>query len=479
MPDRPTRILHVDDDADFSELVKLFLEREDEAFEVVTEACVEDGLDRLRRNSIDCVISDYDMPDSDGLAFLEAVQESRPEVPFILFTGKGSEEIASTAISRGVTDYLQKAGGTEQYEVLANRIRNSVDRHRTERELQRNREFLTRILNLNPAAIMVLDGDGEIVRANERAETILNLSRSEITNRNFNDPEWEIVDEHGAPIPEDALPFDRVRESGDAVYGVEHGFRRSDEDVIWLSINAAPLRDEHGEIEHVVAVLSDTTSQKRQNKTLNATVNQLEGFGSVLSHDLGNILQIAQGRLSRARETGDEEQLETVAESIDRAQGVLDELTTAMEAGGVVGDVSAVDVETVFDRAWSSQATADATRDVEEGIRIRADETALQRLFENLIRNAFEHGEDATTVRVGPLREGFYVEDAGPGIPEDKREKVFEPEYTTKANGTGTGLVSVYQIALAHGWEVTIDEGTDGGARFRFTSVELSGDQST
>ncbi|QLH83834.1 response regulator [Halosimplex pelagicum] len=477
MPGKTTRILHVDDEPDFSGLVKAFLERGDEAFEVVTESCAEDGLNRLQENNIDCVVSDYDMPKEDGLEFLEQVQESHPETPFILFTGKGSEEIASTAISRGVTDYLQKAGGTEQYEVLANRIRNSVDRHRTERELQRNREFLTRVLNLNPAAIVVLDADGKIVRANERAETILNLSESEITNRTFNDSDWDIVDEDGDSIPADALPFDRVRETGEPVYDIEHGVRRPDGDVVWLSINAAPLWNGHGEIEHVVAVLSDTTSQKRQNQSLNATINQLEGFGSILSHDLGNILQIARSRLGLARDTSEQEHFEAADESIERAAEMLGELTTAMQAGGVVEKVSSVDVETVFEQAWRSQATANATKEVEEGIQIQADEMALQRMFENLIRNAFEHGEDTATVRVGSLADGFYVEDDGPGIPEYEREKVFEPEYTTKESGTGTGLVSIHQIALAHGWETEIGEGADGGARFKFTNIETPSDQ--
>lgn len=477
MTGQATRILHVDDEPDFGELVKAFLEREDEAFEVITEACVEDGLNRLGENRIDCVVSDYEMPEADGLAFLKTVQESHPETPFILFTGKGSEEIASTAISRGVTDYLQKAGGREQYEVLANRIRNSVGRHRTECELQQNREFLSRVLKLNPAAIIVLDDNGEIVRANECAERILGLTESELTNRTFNDPEWEIVDEDGNIVSDDALPFNRVRETGEPVYDVEHGVRRSDGDVIWLSINAAPLWDNHGEIEHVVAVLSDTTEQKRQTQTLDATINQLEGFGSVLSHDLGNILQIAHGRLELARETGEQEQFEEVDESIDRAMEMLDELTTAMQAGSVVDNVSTVDVETVFDRAWSSQATTNATKEVNGEIRIQADDMALQRMFENLIRNSFEHGEDTATVRVGLLGDGFYIEDDGPGIPEEEREKVIEPEYTTKTDGTGTGLASIYQIALAHGWDMSIQDGTNGGARFRFTNVEMLADQ--
>ncbi|MFC5969715.1 response regulator [Halomarina salina] len=88
-----TRILHVDDDADFGELVSIFLKREEGTFEVVSETCVADGLDRLEQSRIDCVVCDYDMPGRNGLEFLEAVQESYPEIPFILFAGKGSEEI--------------------------------------------------------------------------------------------------------------------------------------------------------------------------------------------------------------------------------------------------------------------------------------------------------------------------------------------------------------------------------------------------
>nr|WP_247418508.1 PAS domain-containing sensor histidine kinase [Halomarina salina] len=372
---------------------------------------------------------------------------------------------------------MQKTGGIEQCEVLTNRIRNNVDRYYTERELERSREFFSRVLNLNPSAIVVLDEYGGIVRANERAETILGLCESQLLNRTFDDAHWDVVDEEGTLISDNALPFNRVRETGEPVYNVEHGIRRAEGDVVWVSINAAPLWNEQNEIENVVAVLSDTTAQKRKSQTLQATIKQLEGFGRVLSHDLGNILQIAKGRLELSRETGHEEHFEAVDDSIDRAAAMLGELTTAMQAGRLVDEVSMIRLDDVFDQAWRSQATAKATDEVEEGIQIQANEMALQRMFENLIRNAFEHGTDTATVRVGSLADGFYVEDNGPGIPVEEREKVFEPEYTTKKDGTGTGLASIHQIALAHGWDVDIREGSDGGARFDFTNVQMSSPQ--
>ncbi len=127
----PVRVLHVDDDPEFAGIVSTVLERDEGQFRVETEASAADGLARLRDGAFDAVVSDYEMTDRDGLEFLEAVREAHPNLPFILYTGRGSEELASEAISAGVTDYLQKGTGTGQFDVLANRVRNAVERYRS------------------------------------------------------------------------------------------------------------------------------------------------------------------------------------------------------------------------------------------------------------------------------------------------------------------------------------------------------------
>ncbi len=122
----PIRVLHVDDDKALVDLAATFLERESELIEVTTETSVEDAIAVLESQPIDCVISDYEMPGYDGLEFLEFARENSPDLPFILFTGKGDEEIETDALRAGVTEYYRKGTDTEQYTALAQRITEAV-----------------------------------------------------------------------------------------------------------------------------------------------------------------------------------------------------------------------------------------------------------------------------------------------------------------------------------------------------------------
>ena len=151
------RVLHVDDDPSYGELVADYLEREDERFVVETADGAAEGLERIERGRPDCVVSDYEMPGTDGIEFLSSVRESYPDLPFVLFTGKGSEEVASEAISAGATDYLQKQPGSDRYELLANRLLNAVEQHRSRRELERERSRMQFALEATDAAVWTLD----------------------------------------------------------------------------------------------------------------------------------------------------------------------------------------------------------------------------------------------------------------------------------------------------------------------------------
>jgi signal transduction histidine kinase len=198
---------------------------------------------------------------------------------------------------------------------------------------------------------------------------------------------------------------------------------------------------------------------------------RLEEFTSVVSHDLRNPLNVAELRLDAAREQYDSENLDAVAEAHERMEALIDDILTLARQGEPVSETESVDLADAVDTCWQAVDTTEATLDNGASATIIADRSRLQQLFENLFRNSIEHAGPAVTVRVGTLEDGFYVEDDGPGVPEDERALIFEKGHTTAADGTGFGLTIVERIANAHDWTVDIEAGTDGGARFVITGV--------
>ncbi|GGN18481.1 PAS domain S-box protein [Halarchaeum nitratireducens] len=161
-------VLCVDDEPGLAELVGTHLERADERLTSVAVTSAAAAFDALDTMGIDCVVSDYEMPGTDGIELLEAIRADDPGLPFVLFTGRGSEELASRAISAGVTDYLRKARGAEQYALLARRVVHAVERVRARRAADAAEERRRLILEGSPDSIVVIV-DGAIAYANPPA----------------------------------------------------------------------------------------------------------------------------------------------------------------------------------------------------------------------------------------------------------------------------------------------------------------------
>lgn len=162
----PIQVLHVDDEPDLADVVAEFLERHNERFDVHTASSPDDGEAVLTAQDIDCIVSDYEMPGRTGLEFLDDVRAEHPALPFILYTGKGSEEVASTAMSKDATDYLQKEGCTDHYELLANAIENAVSQFRAEQRAATMERRYRALFQQSEAAIAWIeyDNDAPIIR---------------------------------------------------------------------------------------------------------------------------------------------------------------------------------------------------------------------------------------------------------------------------------------------------------------------------
>ena len=243
-------------------------------------------------------------------------------------------------------------------------------------------------------------------------------------------------------------------------------------DPITFDVRTTPIEDRYDILRGRAVVLRDVTTQAQHKRALETQNERLEEFTGVVSHDLRNPLQVIDSRIELAKQTGDRSHLDSASEATRRMEELLDNLLDLAREGRMLDETGAVDLVDCAERAWDSVEAPDATLSVETERVVVADESRLRQAFENLFRNARDHGGADVTVTVGDTDDGFYVEDDGPGIPADERDGVFDLGTTSSDDGTGFGLAIVERIVEAHGWSITVTESAHGGARFE---VSLSG----
>jgi len=278
------------------------------------------------------------------------------------------------------------------------------------------------------------------------------------------------------PIIEAAVQ--RLKETGET-YDLELRERRDNGEIYWVRTTGVPQYNDAGEIIKIRGVYRDITEEKQREAQLEETRRalersnrQLEEFANLVSHDLRNPLNVAEGRLALAAEECDSEHLAVVERAHSRMEGLISDILSLAREGKAVDSFESVALSELVLDSWSVIDTRNASLEAELTRTVQADPDRLQQLLENLIRNAIDHGGDDVTIRIGDFGGGLYVEDNGPGIAEPDRETVFQSGYSTARDGTGFGLAIVKEITTAHGWDIAVTRGSAGGARFEITGVE-------
>lgn len=290
------------------------------------------------------------------------------------------------------------------------------------------------------------------------------------------------------PTPEEGIEFyhpedrDTIRGAFDRLtteaepYDLELQIVTATNEVRWVRTRGEP-RYEDGEIVAAHGTLQDITNRKEREQELRRQKNRLDEFASVISHDLRNPLNVGYGRATLLQQQDDgemQEHLSPIVDSFERMESIIEDTLTLARQGETVGEMDSISLVELAGNCWAGVETAEATLKIDDEPKIRGDRDRLRHVFENLFRNAIEHGGEDVKVRIGRAEEGcIYVEDDGPGIPADARDRVFEPGHTSVTDGTGLGLAIVRRIAEAHGWDVSVTDGRDGGARFNFDTVGL------
>lgn len=463
----PIRVIHLDDEPDFARLVASNLERENDRLSVQTATSVAEGLDKVDERT-DCILSDYQLGDGTGLDVLEAVRKNTSDLPVILFTDTGSEEVASRAITANVTDYLIKGVVAEQYGLLAKKIVTAVEQRRATQRAEQVEQHLHELSEQANDVLYIFAGDwGEVLFINSAYETV------------FEQP-VELVKDNPRTFLQAIHPDDRERVmmamervTDGQLIKVDYRIDTMGSDEKWVESHAKPVTV-GGDVARIVGYTRDISERKAQMQELTRKNDQLDRFSSVVAHDLRNPWNVAHGFLDIARSQDDSQELEKVSNALLRMDQIITNLLDLAKIGATADDFESISLQELSETCWNSIATPEATLAVKTDMVIEGNVARLSQLFENLFRNSIDHGGTAVTITVDALDDGsgFYVNDDGPGIPPGNRQSVREWGVTTSDTGTGFGLAIVQEIVEAHGWELDITTETEGGARFEFTGVE-------
>ena len=476
--------------------------------------------DRLAWPDIDCVVCVPPRTDHDMRAFVDETTGDHPMLPIVYYsdadedvgddqvtfvTADGPDSIStlSTHIEtrldarderRAAYDLADSDGAAQYPNVTEERLDDleaNLDREQL-KELYHKSQLFDVILETLPAHLYVKD-------RNARHRYISTAYFGDDMDAFIGKADTEIglvASDHAWRAFEEDM---YVMETGEALVDKEEYLKRLDR---WNLTSKVPWKDEDGNTVGMVGVTRNITRWKRREQELRRQNDRLAAFSELVSHDLRNPLQVAQSALTLAQDSCDSPHLDQVADAHDRMAEMIDDVLTLAKYGQTVLETQPFPLRDAVTQAWGTVGTEQGTLTVDGELgQVVCDPNHLQRLLENLFRNAVEHGstgsqaspEDATEhgtddksveIRIEPIsrswpsepegqpREGFAVEDDGPGIPEPIREAILEPGYTQAVDGTGFGLAIVKEVVDSHGWTLTITESESGGARFEILDVE-------
>jgi PAS domain S-box-containing protein len=267
------RIIHVDDDPTFLEVSKSILELKSN-FEVDNALDVDEAFRKLAIGHYDIVVSDYEMPQKDGLQFLKELREQKNEIPFILFTGKGREEVAIKALNLGAEGYHNKQGSPETvYGELTHSINLVVDRSKAKQALEESEKRYHNLMEQASEAILVHDSKGRIVGANQRACKNLGYTKEELSRMTIAD-----IDSEPAENQKHVLLWPRV--IAGETFTFESHQKRKDGSTFPVEVSLGPMTI--GKETLVIGLTRDITERKKNEELLKDSVAKYREFAESL-----------------------------------------------------------------------------------------------------------------------------------------------------------------------------------------------------
>ena len=259
-------ILHVDDDVGFLEMTKEFLETENK-FEIIPALTIDEAYEKIKQHPIDLIVCDYELPPKNAIDFLKELRQQKNTLPFILFTGKGREEVARTALNFGADGYYNKQGSPETvFSELAQGIRLIAERRKIEETLKQEHEILEAVTKNVGAGLVIIGRDYHIQWTNAFIKRTKGKIEGKICHKWLFNSDEPCRNCGLEKIFSGAQPLDRH----------EHHFECINDLPCWFEIIITPIKDKKGDITAALEVLVDITSRKKLEESLETQKSILE-----------------------------------------------------------------------------------------------------------------------------------------------------------------------------------------------------------
>lgn len=441
--------------------------------ELDTACTSEDCLRKLALGDYDLLLLDYDPKEMNAVDILGAATERDINVPVVVVSGEGDEEVAVRLMKMGAYDYVVKNEGYPSN--LPGLLSQAITKHQAEREKERLhrelrslKDYLKKIYNTVADPIYVIDEEGRFIDINRRGELITGYQKEELIGMRFTDilaPEY---------VEKTLKNFER-RLRGEEVPPYEVEVIRKDGRRIALEIRASKL-----EGVGAIGVARDITRQKKLEEELRKHAAELEHsnalkglFIDIMGHDLLNSLTVIRGVVNILRREQElqkyDKHLSVIDNNLDRLFTTLEDIRIYVKLRGLM-ELTREELnltEIALDVIREYQGTA-AAKGVKIAWKLPPHSPAkasplIRHVFDNLVSNAVKFSPVDGRVDVEIVDAGEYyevlVKDGGPGIPDEFKKLIFERfERGGKkgVKGTGLGLAIVKRVVELHNGSVMV-----------------------
>ncbi|MFQ5965203.1 MAG: response regulator [Candidatus Scalinduaceae bacterium] len=500
---RPLRVLIADDNKDHQCLIKESIKGSIQDIDIGFADTGKDCMHKLFNETFDLLIVDFSLSDMDGLGVLRNVNQKKCDIPIIMVTAFGNENVAVEAMKLGAYDYMVKSKGylrklpaTILKVVREYRLRNEkkeIEDKLVKSEL-RYRTLVEHIIDV----VFAADKDLQILSINSTCQRVFECSIEDAKKLGI----YKLIYEEDRKRVVDFFKRSFLNKK-EFIECLEFRIKTGKGNIKHIELNARANYDENGELTQIEGVIRDITERKRFEQKM-FQIDKLNALGlqsSGIAHEFNNILGIILGYIDilKLRFEGTNLQVSDVINVIEKAArdgaSIVDKIQQFSKTKPKGSDIICSDLIKVVDEAieftmprWKSEAQ---TRGVEykiinnnlngQRLYVRCNPSELREVMVNIINNSLDATPNGGKIEFSAKSDAesvvLSISDNGIGIRDEIKDKIFDPFFSTKGvKRSGLGMSVAYSIITRYGGEIDVDSGCGEGTTVHIKMNSYSSD---